>query len=97
MNLASQGADHDLIEESNEEIIVMRSGCLCCPVRGDLSKTIADLFERRVQNKVAFERIVIETNGIGGLRPDLADVTGGCFSCKKHPNGRRCNSCGCRA
>ncbi len=35
------GLDHDLIEESSEEIILMRSGCLCCSVRGDLSKTIA--------------------------------------------------------
>ena len=54
------GLDHDLIEESSEEIILMRSGCLCCSVRGDLSKTIADLFERRVQNEVAFERIVMK-------------------------------------
>jgi G3E family GTPase len=71
------GLDHDLIEESSEEIILMRSGCLCCSVRGDLSQTISDLFERRVQNEVAFERIVIETTWIGGSRPDLADVTGG--------------------
>ena len=58
------GLDHDLIEESSEEIILMRSGCLCCSVRGDLSKTIADLFERRVRNAVAFERIIIETTGL---------------------------------
>ena len=24
------GLDHDLIEKSSEEIILMRSGCLCC-------------------------------------------------------------------
>ena len=29
------GLDHDLIEKSSEEIILMRSGCLCCSVRGD--------------------------------------------------------------
>ena len=33
------GLDHDLIEKSSEEIILMSSGCLCCSVRGDLSKT----------------------------------------------------------
>ena len=65
------GLDHDLIEESSEEIILMRSGCLCCSVRGDLSKTIADLFERRVQNEVAFERIVIETTGLADPGPIL--------------------------
>lgn len=65
------GLDHDLIEESSEEIILMRSGCLCCSVRGDLSQTISDLFERRVQNEVAFDRIVIETTGLADPGPIL--------------------------
>ena len=65
------GLDHDLIEESSEEIILMRSGCLCCSVRGDLSKTISDLFERRTQNEIAFERIVIETTGLADPGPIL--------------------------
>ena len=34
------GLDHDLIEQSSEEIILMQSGCLCCSIRGDLSNTI---------------------------------------------------------
>ena len=65
------GLDHDLIEESSEEIILMRSGCLCCSVRGDLSKTISDLFERLTQNEIAFERIVIETTGLADPGPIL--------------------------
>ena len=65
------GLDHDLIEESSEETILMRSGCLCCSLRGDLSKTISDLFERRTQNEIAFERIVIETTGLADPGPIL--------------------------
>ena len=45
------GLDHDLIEKSSEEIILMRSGCLCCSVRGDLSKTVTRLFERKLKHR----------------------------------------------
>ena len=55
------GLDHDLIEKSSEEIVLMRSGCLCCSVRGDLSETISNLFRRKSLSEISFERIVIET------------------------------------
>ena len=32
------GLDHDLIEASTEETILMQSGCLCCTFRGDIAK-----------------------------------------------------------
>ena len=27
------GLDHDLMEQSSEEVILMQSGCLCCSIR----------------------------------------------------------------
>ena len=30
------GLDHDLIETVDEEVVLMKSGCLCCSIRGDL-------------------------------------------------------------
>ena len=65
------GLDHDLIEESNEEIVLMRSGCLCCSVRGDLTKTIAALVARRERGELTFERVVIETTGLADPGPIL--------------------------
>jgi G3E family GTPase len=65
------GLDHDLIEESNEEVILMRSGCLCCTVRGDLAKTIAALMARRERGELTFERVVIETTGLADPGPIL--------------------------
>lgn len=65
------GLDHDLIEESSEDIVLMRSGCLCCSVRGDLSNTVAGLFARRQAGEIAFERIVIETTGLADPAPIL--------------------------
>ena len=63
------GLDHDLIEKSSEEIVLMRSGCLCCSVRGDLSETISNLFRRKSLGEISFERIVIETTGLADPGP----------------------------
>jgi G3E family GTPase len=65
------GLDHDLIEAVDEEIVLMRSGCLCCSVRRDLSRTMTDLVRRRDYGEIAFERVVIETTGLADPGPIL--------------------------
>ena len=63
------GLDHDLIEQSSEEIILMQSGCLCCSIRGDLSNTISSLVGRKNRKEIEFERILIETTGLADPGP----------------------------
>lgn len=63
------GLDHDLIEETTEETVLMQSGCLCCTIRGDLAKTMASLMARRKRGELAFDRVVIETTGIADPGP----------------------------
>lgn len=65
------GLDHDLIEAVDEEIVLMQSGCLCCSVRGDLARTIADLIGRRQTGDISFERVIIETTGMAEPGPIL--------------------------
>ncbi|MGI3163545.1 CobW family GTP-binding protein [Pseudooceanicola sp. 200-1SW] len=65
------GLDHDLIQSSSDEIVLMQSGCLCCSVRGDLATTMADLIDRRDAKELEFERIVIETTGLADPGPIL--------------------------
>lgn len=65
------GLDHDLLEASVEEIILMQSGCLCCTFRGDISNTLRSLLERRERREVFFDRVVIETTGIADPGPIL--------------------------
>lgn len=65
------GLDHDLIEESTEETILMQSGCLCCTIRGDLLKTLGKLIARRNNGGAQFDRVVIETTGIADPGPIL--------------------------
>ena len=66
------GLDHLLVEASDEEILLLDSGCVCCTVRGDLVRTAGDLLARRAAGAVAaFERIVIETTGLADPAPIL--------------------------
>ncbi|OGA94719.1 MAG: hypothetical protein A3G27_07400 [Betaproteobacteria bacterium RIFCSPLOWO2_12_FULL_66_14] len=66
------GLDHLLVEASDEEIVLLDGGCLCCTVRGDLVCTAGDLLARRAAGTVApFERIVIETTGLADPAPIL--------------------------
>ncbi|MEP3845122.1 MAG: GTP-binding protein [Paracoccaceae bacterium] len=65
------GLDHDLIEESTEETILMQSGCICCSIRGDLLEALGKLMARRNNGTLAFDRIVIETTGIADPSPIL--------------------------
>ncbi|MBM7070332.1 GTP-binding protein [Actibacterium sp. 188UL27-1] len=65
------GLDHQLIAESSDEVILMRSGCLCCSVRGELAQTMAQLLERRDKGDLTFERVVIETTGLADPGPIL--------------------------
>lgn len=66
------GLDHVLVESSNDDVIVMDSGCLCCTIRGDLIDTLRNLFRRRVTGEVPeFARLVIETTGLADPAPIL--------------------------
>lgn len=66
------GLDHDLVERSREDTVLLNSGCLCCTVRGDLVKTLRGLAIRRIRGEVpAFERLLIETTGLADPAPIL--------------------------
>jgi G3E family GTPase len=66
------GLDHDLVEKSDDSVIALTTGCLCCKVRDDLTATLADLLRRRDEGSVPpFTRIVIETSGLADPAPIL--------------------------
>ena len=66
------GLDHVLVESAEEDTVLLNSGCLCCTVRGDLVRTLRDLYKRRVRREVpAFRRMVVETTGLADPAPIL--------------------------
>ncbi|MEO9167035.1 MAG: GTP-binding protein [Aestuariivirga sp.] len=66
------GIDHLLVEKSDDNIVELASGCLCCTIRGDLINTLGELLARRDAGTIkAFDRIVIETTGLADPAPVL--------------------------
>jgi G3E family GTPase len=59
------GIDHHLLISSDQEVILMNNGCICCTVRGDLLRSLFDLAERRAQ----FDTVIIETTGLAEPGP----------------------------
>ena len=63
------GVDSEIIEKSEEQIVEMNNGCICCTVRGDLIKILGDLKGRRDQGTLSFDRVIIETTGMADPGP----------------------------
>jgi len=65
------GLDHDLIASSDETLLALTTGCLCCAVRSDLVATLLELQSRREAGEIAYERVLIETSGLADPAPIL--------------------------
>ena len=57
--------DNQLVVGVDEEILELNNGCLCCRVRGDLIKSLNDLFQRQKR----FDYVLIETTGLADPSP----------------------------
>ncbi|MBC7405133.1 MAG: GTP-binding protein [Cytophaga sp.] len=65
-----ENIDNDiLVQDSNEQIIEMNNGCICCTVRGDLIVALCKLIEQKNEGKLTFDRVIIETTGLANPGP----------------------------
>jgi len=65
-----ENIDNDiLVADTEEQIIQMSNGCICCTIREDLRSTLATLAARKRKGELDFERIVIETTGMADPGP----------------------------
>jgi G3E family GTPase len=65
-----ENIDTDILAVNTEEqIIQMSNGCVCCTIREDLRSTLADLAAKRRKGELQFERVVIETTGLADPGP----------------------------
>jgi G3E family GTPase len=58
-----------LVADTQEHIVQMSNGCVCCTIREDLRTTLQDLAEKRRKGELDFERVVIETTGLADPGP----------------------------
>ena len=64
------GIDHHLVDKIDDNVVLLDSGCLCCSVRGDLTRSLRDLFMKRLRREIpAFSRVLIETTGLADPAP----------------------------
>ena len=58
-----------LVADTDEQVIQMNNGCVCCTIREDLRSTLADLAARKRKGELDFDRVVIETTGLADPGP----------------------------
>jgi G3E family GTPase len=59
------GIDHHLLVSSDQQVVQMNNGCICCSINGDLIGSLFQLLELRDK----FDTVVIETTGLAEPAP----------------------------
>lgn len=69
------GLDHDLVGSVDGEMVLLRSGCVCCTVRGELAAALKELYSRRERGLLPpFRRVIIESTGLADPFPVLSTI-----------------------
>ncbi|ACY13195.1 cobalamin synthesis protein P47K [Haliangium ochraceum DSM 14365] len=64
------GLDHLLVEHVDERMMYLSNGCICCTVRGDLIKTLQEVFTRADRGEMPpVHRVLVETTGMAEPAP----------------------------
>ena len=58
-----------LVNDTQENIIQMNNGCICCSIREDLRETLQLLAAKKRKGMLEFDRVVIETTGLADPGP----------------------------
>jgi len=65
-----ENIDNDiLVSDTEENIIQMSNGCVCCTIREDLRQTLQVLAAKKRKGLLEFERVIIETTGLADPGP----------------------------
>lgn len=65
------GVDGRLVVATEDELVQLENGCVCCTVRGDLSRALVDLLDRRgrLLGGARFDHVLIEASGLASPGP----------------------------
>ena len=66
----SHTTENILVEKSDEQVVEVMNGCICCTVRGDLSKVLLRLYPKIKD----FDGVLIETTGLADPAPCGSDL-----------------------
>ncbi len=64
------GLDHNLLESTDETILELQNGCICCTIQEDLKSTLLNLLKKMEKGLInKFNRVIIETTGLADPVP----------------------------
>ena len=63
--------DHLLVEHIGDNMVLLKSGCLCCTMRGDLVDALERLLRDLDNGRAGFKRVLLETTGLADPAPVL--------------------------
>jgi G3E family GTPase len=65
-----ENIDNDiLVNDTQEQIVQMSNGCICCTIREDLREALQLLAAKKRKGLLDFDRVVIETTGLADPGP----------------------------
>jgi G3E family GTPase len=65
------GLDHDLVQHTEENLVLLANGCICCTIRSDLVSAFEQLTRDPRVRSGQIERVVLETTGLADPAPIL--------------------------
>ena len=66
----SVAVDHHLVQKIDEDLVLLDSGCICCTVRSDLTRSLGELFMKSLRRELPpINRVIIETTGLADPAP----------------------------
>jgi G3E family GTPase len=68
------GLDNLFVQTTSNEVVVLKSGCICCTIRTDLSAALLELLAIFSAAARPLRRILIETSGISDPLPILQTI-----------------------
>lgn len=70
------GLDDRLVGSIAEDVVLLKSGCVCCNIRGELADALKRLLTQREEQQIPpFKRIVLETTGLADPGPIASTIT----------------------
>ena len=66
------GIDNELIIKTDEEMVELSNGCICCSINGELLEAI----EKLINNNINLDYIIIETTGLADPLPVAMTLLG---------------------
>ena len=72
----SVGLDHDLVDHTEENMVLLANGCICCTIRGDLVGAFDRLAASLAAQRGELRHVVLETTGLADPAPILHTLMG---------------------